>query len=179
MADKEPETTFPQPRANPFLLGQEAAEAELLALQLAIAQKTLDDAKAAHAAAETRVAETTAAALAAAAKAAETEAALPELRTAESNARTALERARIAQEQAAEAETLSPPPLPETEPDRAPDPAPGRRLAGDGLSRFVSRRIAPDESIHAAWQRSLREASAGGRKRNPDSPPSVFRSPSG
>ena len=82
-----------------------AAEAELLALQRAIAQKTLDDAKAAHAAAETRVAETTAAALAAAAKAAETEAALPELRTAESNARTALERARIAQEQAAEAET--------------------------------------------------------------------------
>jgi DNA polymerase-3 subunit delta' len=30
MADKDPETTWPPPRANPFLLGQEAAEAELM-----------------------------------------------------------------------------------------------------------------------------------------------------
>jgi chromosome segregation protein len=82
-----------------------AAESELLSLQRAIAQRSLDQAKSAFAAAETRVAESTAAAVAAAAKAAETEAALPALRTAESDARTSLERARIAQEQSAEAET--------------------------------------------------------------------------
>jgi chromosome segregation protein len=82
-----------------------AAEAELLAIQRAIAEQARDAAQAAFAAAEMRVAETTVAAGAAAARAAETEAALPDLRSAEAQARTALERARIAQEQSAEAET--------------------------------------------------------------------------
>jgi chromosome segregation protein len=82
-----------------------AAEAELLAIQRAVAEAARDAAQAAFAAAETRVTEATAAAMQAAARAAETEAALPELRGAEAQARTALERARIAQEQSAEAET--------------------------------------------------------------------------
>jgi chromosome segregation protein len=82
-----------------------AAEAELLAIQRAIAAQARDAAQAAFAAAERRVAEATVAAGAAAARAAETEAALPELRNAEAESRTALERARIAQEQSAEAET--------------------------------------------------------------------------
>jgi chromosome segregation protein len=82
-----------------------AAEAELLAIQRAIAEAARDAAQAAFAAAESRVAQATADAAQAATRAAETEAALPELRTAEADSRTALERARIAQEQSAEAET--------------------------------------------------------------------------
>jgi chromosome segregation protein len=82
-----------------------AAEAELLAIQRAVAEQARDSAQAAFAAADARVTEATIAAGAAAALAAETEAALPELRTAEAELRTALERARIAQEQSAEVET--------------------------------------------------------------------------
>jgi chromosome segregation protein len=82
-----------------------AAEAELLAIQRAVAERARDAAQAAFAAADARVTEATIAAGAAAARAAETEAELPALRSAEAEARTALERARIAQEQSAEAET--------------------------------------------------------------------------
>ncbi len=82
-----------------------AAEAELLAIQRALATAARDAAQAEFALAETRVTEATIAAEQAATAAAETEAALPELRTAESHARTALERARIASEQSAEVET--------------------------------------------------------------------------
>jgi chromosome segregation protein len=82
-----------------------AAEAELLAIQRAVANAAREAAQAAFALAETRVTEATIAAAAAATGAAETQAALPVLRTAEAEARTGLERARIAQEQSAEAET--------------------------------------------------------------------------
>jgi chromosome segregation protein len=82
-----------------------AAEAELLAIQRAIAETARAAADAAFAQAETAVTAATIAATEAAARAAETEAALPALRTTESEVRTALERARIAQEQTAEAES--------------------------------------------------------------------------
>ncbi len=82
-----------------------AAEAELLAIQRAIAEAARAAAAAAFASAETRVTEATIIAGEAAAQTAETEAALPALRSAEADNRTALERARIAQEQFAEAET--------------------------------------------------------------------------
>jgi chromosome segregation protein len=82
-----------------------AAEAELLAIQRAIAEAARAAAQAAFALAETQVTEATIAAGEAAARAAETESALPALRSAEAEARTGLERARIAQEQSAEAET--------------------------------------------------------------------------
>jgi chromosome segregation protein len=81
-----------------------AAEAELLAIQRAVADAARAAAQAAFAAAETLVTETTIAAADAAARAAETEATLPELRGVEAAARTALERTRIASEQSAEAE---------------------------------------------------------------------------
>jgi chromosome segregation protein len=82
-----------------------AAEAELLAIQRALAQAAVDAAQAEFALADAHVTEATVKAAEAAAKAAETEAELPELRSVEANARTLLERARIAQEQSAEAET--------------------------------------------------------------------------
>jgi chromosome segregation protein len=82
-----------------------AAEAELLAVQQALAVAARDTAQAEFALAETRVTEATIAASRAAARAAEAEAALPVLRTEEAQARTALERARIASEQSAEVET--------------------------------------------------------------------------
>jgi chromosome segregation protein len=82
-----------------------AAEAEFLAVQRAVVQVALEAAKAAFALAETRVTETTVAAGEAAARAAEAEAKLPELRGTEAAARTALERARIACEQSAAAES--------------------------------------------------------------------------
>jgi hypothetical protein len=52
---------------------------------------------------------------------------------------------------------------PEHEPEREPPPAetfdPGDHpLTGDALSRFVSRRLGPDENPHAAWQAALRES---------------------
>ncbi len=81
-----------------------AAEAELLAIQRALAAQARDAAQAAFAAAETSVNEATIAAAAAAGLAAATEAALPELRDAEGAARTNLERCRIAAEQSAGAE---------------------------------------------------------------------------
>jgi chromosome segregation protein len=82
-----------------------SAEAELLAIQRAVAELAREAAQAAFSAAEQRVTEATVAAGEAAARAAATEAVLPELRSVEAQARTALERARIAQEQSAEAET--------------------------------------------------------------------------
>ncbi len=82
-----------------------AAEAELLAIQRAVAEAARQAAQAAYAAAEVNVTQATVAAAEAAAQAADTEAALPELRGAESQARTQLERARIAGEQSAETET--------------------------------------------------------------------------
>ncbi len=82
-----------------------AAEAELLAIQRAVAETMREAAQAAFNLADKRVIEATIAATEAATLAAETEAALPPLRSAESEARTLLERARIAQEQSAEAET--------------------------------------------------------------------------
>lgn len=82
-----------------------AAEAELLAIQRAVAQAVLDASQAAFGLAEIRVAEATITAAQAATQAAVTEAALPELRSAESDSRTLLERARIAQEQSADTET--------------------------------------------------------------------------
>ncbi|HQU04547.1 MAG TPA: chromosome segregation protein SMC, partial [Acidocella sp.] len=82
-----------------------AAEAELLAIQRAVAEKAREAAQLAFNLADQKVTEATVAAAEAATLAAETEAALPPLRTAEAEARTLLERARIAQEQSAEAET--------------------------------------------------------------------------
>jgi chromosome segregation protein len=82
-----------------------AAEAELLAVQRAVAEAARAAAQAQFALAETRVTEATVAAGEAAARAAQTQAALPELRTVEAAARTALERARIGAEQSAEVET--------------------------------------------------------------------------
>jgi chromosome segregation protein len=81
-----------------------AAEAELLSVQQALAERARLQAAQDFAAAESRVAEATAASAAAAARMAETEAALPALRTAEGEARTLLERARIAAEQSADEE---------------------------------------------------------------------------
>ena len=81
------------------------AESELLAIQRALAVQAREKAQAEFALAEAMVAEATAESLAATAKAAETEAALPALRETEGQARTALERARIAAEQMAAAES--------------------------------------------------------------------------
>ncbi len=81
-----------------------AAEAELLAIQRAMAVLARDAAREAFALAETRVSEAAAAAGQAAANATGAEAALPELRTAEADSRTSLERARIAAEQSSEVE---------------------------------------------------------------------------
>ncbi|MCB5943616.1 chromosome segregation protein SMC [Acidocella sp. KAb 2-4] len=81
------------------------AEAELLAIQSALAVRAREQAEAAFAAAEAQVAEAAAEAQAAEARAAEAGTALPPLREAEAAARTALERARIAAEQMEEAES--------------------------------------------------------------------------
>ncbi len=81
-----------------------AAEAELLAIQRAVAVAAQAAAEAAYAAAEAKVAETTTAATAAAAAMAASEAELPTLRGADAASRTALERARIANEHSAAAE---------------------------------------------------------------------------
>ena len=78
-----------------------AAEAELLAIQRARVERVREVARAAMQAAGAAVAEATVAATAAAAQAATDAAALPELRTAEGEARTGLERHRIAGEQLA------------------------------------------------------------------------------
>ena len=77
------------------------AEAELLAIQRACAAAVRAEAVAALHAARLAVAAATEAATLATAQAAEAAAALPPLRDAESNARTALERHRVAQEQIA------------------------------------------------------------------------------
>ncbi|HEY4042813.1 MAG TPA: hypothetical protein VGM32_13340 [Rhodopila sp.] len=39
-----------------------------------------------------------------------------------------------------------------------------RVLAGDALSRFVSRRLQPGESPHEVWQQMLQEVAAPGRR---------------
>ena len=77
------------------------AEAELLAIQRACAAAVRTEAEAALHAARMAVAAATEAATQAATQAAEAAAALPPLRAAESDARTALERHRVAQEQIA------------------------------------------------------------------------------
>jgi chromosome segregation protein len=82
-----------------------AAEAELLSIQRALAVAAREKAQAEFALAESLVAEAAIAAESATAKAEETETALPALRGAEAQARTALERARIAAEQMGEAES--------------------------------------------------------------------------
>ncbi len=46
----------------------------------------------------------------------------------------------------------------------AAEPARDHVLAGDALSRFVSRRIDPAESAYQAWHDSLREATSGPRR---------------
>ncbi len=81
-----------------------AAEAELLAIQRAMAVAAREAAEAAFAAAEARVAQTATHARSAANEAEATEAALPPLRSAEAEARTLLERARITAEQMEEAQ---------------------------------------------------------------------------
>ncbi len=78
-----------------------AAEADLLALQRARVEAARAAAAAALHAANAAVADATSAATAAATRAAEAAAALPALRTAEAEARTALERHRVAGEQIA------------------------------------------------------------------------------
>jgi chromosome segregation protein len=82
-----------------------AAEAELLSIQRAVAEQARAAAQEDFLAAETLVAETSAGAAEAAEAAAQAEAALPALRDVESEARTTLERARIASEQSAEVES--------------------------------------------------------------------------
>jgi chromosome segregation protein len=81
------------------------AEAELLSIQSVLAVLAREKAEAAFAAAEAQVAAAAAEASAAETRAAEAETALPPLRDTEAQARTALERARIAAEQMGEAET--------------------------------------------------------------------------
>jgi chromosome segregation protein len=81
-----------------------AAEADLLAIQRAMAEQARAAAQANFQAAEALVAETALAAAQAAEAAEQTETALPDLRAAEGEARTTLERARIASEQSAEVE---------------------------------------------------------------------------
>ncbi len=55
-----------------------------------------------------------------------------------------------------------------------------RLLTGDALSRFVSRRLEPEESAHEVWQ-LLQEAEPKGRsakpRRKPALPKTGFRSP--
>jgi hypothetical protein len=58
------------------------------------------------------------------------------------------------------------------------EPEEDRLLFGDTLSRFVSRRLNPDESAHAIWQH-LQEANPANWRRNPASPRAAFQSPSG
>jgi len=52
-----------------------------------------------------------------------------------------------------------------------------RVLAGDALSRFVSRPLAADESPHQVWRQTL-ESEPIRRQRNPVLPGAGFRSPS-
>jgi hypothetical protein len=70
--------------------------------------------------------------------------------------------------------------VPQTEPSTVTvvDDEDARLLAGDALSRFVSGRLAPDQSPHEAWQHHLATASAR-QPRNPALPRAGFRSASG
>lgn len=80
------------------------------------------------------------------------------------------------------------PPAPEPETESVPwrEPAssdppaadPDRILAGDALSRFVSRPLGPDESPHEVWFNQLENEPAK-RRRNPAIPGAGFRSSSG
>jgi hypothetical protein len=58
------------------------------------------------------------------------------------------------------------------------DDHPDHILAGDALSRFVSRRLGPDESPHEVWQR-LQDGLPAQAQRNPALLRSGFRSSSG
>jgi chromosome segregation protein len=140
-----------------------AAEAELLAIQRAVAQRALDAAQAAFALAETRVTEAVAAAAETAAHAASTEAELPLLRSAEAEARTALERARIACEQSAAAETRVKAALAEARArvetlarDHAhagrlmADADAARTRLGDEQSRLLAELVAAPAALHEA-----------------------------
>ena len=137
------------------------AEAELLAIQRACAAAVRTEAEAALHAARMAVAGATEAATQAATQAAEAAAALPPLRAAESDARTALERHRVAQEQIAAEEERARTALADattpTEPARPGSGArgaaqerlrvgrvaAGRRRCGAGGGRFGVCRHAP------------------------------------
>ena len=64
------------------------------------------------------------------------------------------------------------------EPAPHPDTDEDHILAGDALSRFVSRRLGPDESPHEVWQR-LQDGTTAKPQRNPALPRSGFRSSAG
>ncbi|MDR3533608.1 MAG: hypothetical protein P4L90_23985 [Rhodopila sp.] len=69
------------------------------------------------------------------------------------------------------------PNAPEPDPEPAePLPLPDHLPSGDALSRFVSRRLEPDESPHEVWQQ-LHETEHRKRPRNPALPRAGFRSP--
>ncbi len=117
-----------------------AAEAELLAIQSALAVQARTAAQAAFAAAEAQVAASAAEAQAAEARATAAEAALPPLRDAEAEARTGLERARIAAEQMGEAESRARAALAEAQTRLEAlkrDHAHADKLAGDALAAIA------------------------------------------
>jgi chromosome segregation protein len=117
------------------------AEAELLSVQQAIAERNRAAARAGLSAAQAAVAEAAAASQEAAPRAAEAAAALPALRSAEAEARAALERARLHAEQA------------EGEATRAAQ-------AGDEAAR----RAAQARRDHAHAEQSVRDAEAALRR---------------
>ena len=121
------------------------AEAEFLAIQRARAEAVRAEAEAALHAARMAVAAATEAATQAAAQAAEAAAALPPLRAAESDARTALERHRVAQEQIAAEEERARAALADATTAAGPAwPGPGaRRTAQPGLGRPPKRGLPP------------------------------------
>jgi chromosome segregation protein len=131
------------------------AEAELLSIQRARADAVRSEAQAALHAARLAVAAATEAATQAAAHATEAAAALPPLRDAESDARTALERHRVAQEQIAAEEERA----------RAALAEATRRLGQLGQDLAHAEQLSHDsraaESRLAAEDASLAEADAG------------------
>ena len=133
------------------------AEAELLAIQRARAEAVRAEAEAALHAARMAVATATEAATQAATQAAEAAAALPPLRAAESDARTALERHRVAQEQIAAEEERA----------RAALADASRRLGQLGQDLVHAEQLRHDseaaESRLAAEDAALAEADGGPR----------------
>jgi hypothetical protein len=113
------------------------------------------------------------------------------------NNAVALTKLQLAMLAATQSSACTPEPLPALEPEQAAGPGPERPvespvgpsaglasspqdrvLSGDALSRFVSRRLDPDESAHNVWQ-DLHEAQPVKRRRNPGLPRAGFRSSSG